>query len=194
MSHPLLHECADGFDAGDSPGLCPEALSQADRSHCSERHWDLHTGTCCPQQHSAGGDFLACLYCFILIKCIYLRLEEAEACPRSLCFSCKGETSQDTVSFALSFSLQCVRLPLHPSRTKRFWGYFEICWAKRCYNLLTVRAAQRILAVVGILQDCLSKKLPHHPYSCIRHSWMETCPLCSSYADSNTGQQPLKQS
>lgn len=43
-----------------------------------------------PQEPSAREAFLKYLYCFNLIKNIYLNLEAVEGCPGLLCFGCKG--------------------------------------------------------------------------------------------------------
>ena len=73
-----------------------------------------------PQEHSAGAAFLKYLYCFILIKNIYLSLEELKPAQVYSALDTKAvcETSQETVDLPLSLGLQCIQLLLHPSRNK----------------------------------------------------------------------------
>lgn len=99
------------------------------------------------------------------------------------------------MSFALSFSFQCVRLPLHPFRTKCFWGYFEICRAEKCYNLITLGGCTENINCGGYTsglsqQNVIPPSTSMHPEN---HMFMNgDLPTCSTYTVSSSGQQPLK--
>lgn len=80
---------------GHSDGSSEQSLLQTGRGlYSSGKHYDMRPACVyrklLSHEHSAGLAFPKYLYCSILIRNIYLSLEEAEACPGLLCFGCKG--------------------------------------------------------------------------------------------------------
>lgn len=74
---------------GHSDGSCEQPLLEAGRETTPEKHNEISLCTQGPAGALCRNSLLKDLYCFILIKNIYLSLEEVEACPGLLCFGCK---------------------------------------------------------------------------------------------------------